>query len=501
MENIKEKISTYTPQILAALLFIQPLLDVLSYFMRSLEATAVTTTIRTVLLFAVGAYGFLLSEKKRAYFVFLGIAGGFWLAHMLNCLRLGYANPVADTGEYLKLIQLPLWTLCFTTFFRQVPRLREHSTGLLAVNFALILAVILLSYLTRTPEYTYAGIQIGILGWFAVPTAQSAIVSLLAIGLLLWASRTGRFWIFCGAVLLGLGLLYATGTRLAYYSAILIALGFLVLFLLSRGKLLFFCIPLVMAILFLFLFRNGSPMAQRRAAAQDSYEIYQAQTDEIMGDDKDFTYTGGSVPEDVEKKIRRVYEEVYTQKNIAGTPLLGDLLDRFGTERVMEAYRYSTRADVLYHTRTKKLKVMELVWAEQDVATKVLGFEFAHSEINGNTYDPENDFPALVYYYGWLGIGLYCGFLGFFPLSILAKLFRRLRRLSDFLTLELGAYTMMFCLGLGAAQFSGNVIRRPSVTVYLSFAAAQIIQELFQDSGKRIFARYERRAEVTIKQL
>ena len=99
MENIKEKISTYTPQILAALLFIQPLLDVLSYFMRSLEATAVTTTIRTVLLFAVGAYGFLLSEKKRAYFVFLGIAGGFWLAHMLNCLRLGYANPVADTGN------------------------------------------------------------------------------------------------------------------------------------------------------------------------------------------------------------------------------------------------------------------------------------------------------------------------------------------------------------------------------------------------------------------
>ena len=83
----------------------------------------------------------------------------------------------------------------------------------------------------------------------------------------------------------------------------------------------------------------------------------------------------------------------------------------------------------------------------------------------------------------------------------MAKLFRRLRRLSDFLTLELGAYTMMFCLGLGAAQFSGNVIRRPSVTVYLSFAAAQIIQELFQDSGKRIFARYERRAEVTIKQL
>ena len=501
MEKLRQKLSAFTPQILAALLLIQPLLDVLSYFMRDLEATAVTTALRTVLLFTIGACGFLLSEKKRAYYIFLGVAGGFWLAHMLSCLRLGYVDPVADAGEYLNLIQLPLWTLCFVTFFRQKPRLAQQSAGLLAANFAIVLAIIALSYLTRMPEYTYARIQVGILGWFAVPTAQSAVVSLLTCGLLLWACRTERFWVFCVGALLGFGLLYATGTRLAYYSAILLAGGFFILFLLARGKMLLYCLPLAAVITALFLLWNVSPMTQRREAAQDSYEIYQAETDAIMGEDKDFVYTGGPIPKDVEKKIRRVYEEVYTQENAVGAPLLGDLLDRFGTERVMEAYRYSTRADVLYHTRTKKLKVMELTWAEQDTLTKVLGFEYANSQLGGNPYDPENDFPALVYYYGWLGAGLYCSFAGFVLLAVLARLLWHLRRLPEFLTVELGAYSMMFCLGLGAAQFSGNVMRRPSVTVYLSFAAAQIFQEIFRDSGRKLVARYEHRAGVTIKEL
>lgn len=77
------------------------------------------------------------------------------MLHMLSCLRLGYQDPVGDAAEYLKLVQFPLWTLSFVTFFRQRRNLDYRVAGLLAVNVGLILLVIALSYAVGQPVYTY----------------------------------------------------------------------------------------------------------------------------------------------------------------------------------------------------------------------------------------------------------------------------------------------------------------------------------------------------------
>ena len=499
--KLKNRLSNAGGELFAAILFVQPLLDVLSYFMQQSGSTTVTTALRTVLLAAVAGLGLGLSQRRRAYWIFFGITGGFWLLHALNCLRMGYQDPVADLGEYLKLIQFPLWTLCFLTFLRTKPGLDLQAAGLLAVNFAIILLVIALSFLTGRPTYTYASIQVGILGWFAVPTAQSAIVSILSIGLLLWAYRTGQALVFTGASSAAFALLYLTATRLTYYSAILIATGFFVLILIAGGRGRLCCIPLAAGLVLLVLAMNGSPMAQRRSIASESYDIYQAQSDRIMGEDKGFSYDGGPIPPEVEAKLRRVYEEVYTQRDAAGMPLLGDLLERFGTQRVMEAYDYTTQARTLYHTRTKKLTVLRLAWEDQGALSHLLGLEYSQSLINGNTYDAENDFPALLCYYGWLGAGLYCCFAAGVLALVLAGAWRNRRHLRRYLSVELGAYAMILVLGLGAAQYSGNVMRRPSVTVYLSLAAAQLVYLSQGESGSKLFARYERRPSVTMKQL
>ena len=83
----KTRASAPVEEVMAALLAVQPLLDVLSYFMGQAEATWVTTALRTVLLFAVGVYGFSVTENRRAYYVMYGVVGGFWVLHMLSCLR------------------------------------------------------------------------------------------------------------------------------------------------------------------------------------------------------------------------------------------------------------------------------------------------------------------------------------------------------------------------------------------------------------------------------
>lgn len=500
--SLRENLAGQSGRFLFAVIVLQPMLDVLSYFMNEYGSTTVTTVLRALMLFAICAYGFIIEKDRRVYLISFGIIGGFWLAHALNCFRLGYLDPLGDLGEYLKLIQFPLWALAFISICRRDPDMARNAAGLLAINFGIILLVIALSYLTGHPAYTYdipsRGVKLGLLGWFSIPNAQSAILAMLLPGIMIWAWQKEKLWLFCLACGAGSGLLFLTGTRLAYYAAVLVSVGFLVLILIGRQKLLF-CVPLVIVLGLLAGFRGVSPMTQRQAIAADSHRIYQEKADAVMGDDKDYEYTGEPIPPEIEEKITRVYEEVYSQRNFADAPLLGDLLERFGTQRVMEHYRWSTQANTLYIVRTKKLAAMAMLWEEQDPITKLLGVEYARATLNGNNYDPENDFPGLLYFYGWLGAGLYAGFAIFFPLITGIGCLKNLRRLGSYLTVPLGGWVMLYILGFGAAQFSGQALRKPSVTVYLSLTAAVLYHTVRTSRDSKPRVHYERRAGLTIK--
>ena len=111
-----------------------------------------------------------------------------------------------------------------------------------------------------------------------------------------------------------------------------------------------------------------------------------------------------------------------------------------------------------------------MIFEDSDFATKLLGFEVSEIGFDG-THDLENDWPAIYYYYGWLGLALYALFILYFFLLVL----RRLRE--DFkgsFTLENVTLLMCLCLQLGLAQFSGAVLRRPNVSIYLALVLALI---------------------------
>ncbi len=504
ISNLRKKLTGVGGGFLFAVMALQPPLDVLSYFMNEYGSTLITTALRAVLLFAVFVYGFIVETERRRYLIFGGVIAGFWLLHALNCFRLGYQDPMGDLGEYLKLVQFPLWTLAFTTLLQSCDGLESHISGALAVNFCTVLLVIGLSYLTGSPVYTYdspsRGVKMGLLGWFSNHNGQSAIVCMLVIGLLLWAYHTRRVWIFTLASALGFTLLYFTGTRLAYYSAMLTALGLCFFVLISGGRMRLCCIPLAAALVLLVLFKGVSIMETRQTLTGESFQICQEPTDEIMGEYKDYVYDSGEIPPEIEERITRVYEDVYGGLSFAGGTLLGDLLDRFGTERVMKAYNYTTKATTLYDGRTKKLKAMELLWEEQDAPKSLVGFERSNVAIGPNLYGPENDISALPYYYGYMGFALFIGFIGYIFLPIAISCVKNLQGLGSLLTVDFGAWLMLLVLGLGAGQLSGNVLQNPSASVYLSLAAAELCHITKAYGSGRLRARYERRQGLTIIQ-
>ena len=87
-------------------------------------------------------------------------------------------------------------------------------------------------------------------------------------------------------------------------------------------------------------------------------------------------------------------------------------------------------------------------------------------------YDPETDFHALLYFYGYGGAALYLAFCAWFPLLALWRLVKHRRRFWQYPWVPAGTFLLQLALGFGAALLSGSVLRRPSVTVYLALAAA-----------------------------
>ena len=115
------------------------------------------------------------------------------------------------------------------------------------------------------------------------------------------------------------------------------------------------------------------------------------------------------------EKLRTLYTQVFGKEGLYHATLLGDLIDKFGVDAVMEAYGYTADGQTLYDMRTKKIKAMELTWQGKDFITRLLGFEHGESYIGENNYDPETDFHALLYFYGYGGGGPVPGLLRLVP--------------------------------------------------------------------------------------
>ncbi len=115
--------------------------------------------------------------------------------------------------------------------------------------------------------------------------------------------------------------------------------------------------------------------------------------------------------------------------------------------------------------KTKRLNA-SLIWNECDTLTKLVGFEYTNVENpKGDILDLENDYSAIFYYYGYVGFGLYVLFLAYFILLILKTVITNFKEAVNPYHFAL---LITYLLQIASAQFSGAILRRPNVSIYMS---------------------------------
>lgn len=456
---------------LVLLIAAQPLLDALAYWTRNSIATA-AGFIRLAVMVILPLYLLFTLKRKRGFLISMCVIGAFCAAHILNCLRVGYISPFNDIEYMARIAQMPVLAICFV-FLICNEQTKEQALRGIGFSGVLTVACLALALITGTWNSTYGG-GLGISGWVIDDNrcANSIIFVTLAVFAVLTAAKSDKLAAQIGLPALTALILVANSTKACYLGLFCIFIGFIVFMLLRRRvtgdrvKKAFVITLAVLAIVAAAVYpitpRARVDSAQSAAAVRSQNEFDEKVA--AMGFDLDAMTTEEKL---AEPELRAAYEEYYQSMIGAVIP---EMFTRFSTDRVLVKYGMTTSATKLIDVRLMKTNYAALIWDDCDGLTKLVGFEPSSQSLDGR-YDMENDWHALFYYCGYLGFALYVLFILYFVYLVIKRL------AADFkgsFTAENFALGICLVLQLGLAQFSGAILRRPNVSIYLALVLGMI---------------------------
>lgn len=474
----KNWLRQHIPQFTAALLLIQPVMDVISFWLQRFGlSTAPTLVLRMGILGITILYGFLVSDRKQVYYIAAAVCVAIAAGHVCACLQLpdGYVSPIQDLTNYVRVVQMPLLAICLITFLRQneetFAAIQRSLTGVLLI----ILAVEILCMVTNTDYGTYTD-GIGTIGWFSNTNSQSNNLCILVPISLAWQLVQEKrnmplFWV---TAVLSFAALYFFGTRLAYLGiyATCIGLSFTI-FLVRRRDWKIAAALLGIAILATALM-TYSPMVEHMRVNGGIQNERQGYINMQIGDDLEevkalIQKVPGNSGNSSSSEKKGMTEEERQQLIEDLTPVyehyVSDFVEIFGVEKTMEMFNYSIDVHDFSAIRPKKLMFAQMLMNDSPVSSQIFGLNLARFTVGENIYDVENDFHGLYYLYGWVGLGAYLLFLAYFVYLIIWALIKNARK---YYTPEAAAYGIAFLMCLAHAYNTAGVIRRPNASIYLS---------------------------------
>lgn len=459
--SISPPLHRWLPRLLVVLCCLQPVLDALSYWQDALSlSSSITFVPRTLLLALMAAMGFAISSRKKHYLIFWCVIGSFWLGHCLVCLQNGYETWFTDTSNFLRVLQLPVTTVCLITCLHQCEDCFSALQRGLFYTFGVIVLLQLLALLSGTEPYTYPDKMIGLRGWCFWPNAQSAILSLLAPVCMCYAFAhyLDKPLVCCGISALCLGLLFLHGTRLSYFCLFIAGFGVVITLMILKYSRKYVIFLLVITVLFGACYPI-SPMVRNQTLvaenAQRKTQVFE-----------DLVAIGEQEAQGLEGK-----EYDIARLRLGYSYYCSELVDRFGIEAVLEAYNYTEDVSTIINERTWKLKYCQLLMADSTKSSRLFGLSVGEMIHNGLSHDPENDFHGIYYLYGWVGLVLMLLFLGYFLWLVARAMLTAPKR---YFTIDAAGCGIALIGLLAHSYFTCGVLRRANTLFYFGAILAMI---------------------------
>lgn len=459
----------------------QPVLDIIAYWRADSVATEAGYIRLLIMLLLPFSLLITVKDKKRFILPF-AVIGLYCLLHFLNCARVGYINPYFDVSYLARVIQMPVIAICLVYYLRDDETRDQAVRGILAAA-VITGASLAIACITGTENVTY-GEGLGVSGWVIDSNrcANSIILVTLSVFSILPAVYSEKKTVNILLPVIVAVIFITNGTKACYFSIFAIFGGYAFYVVLNRvvnkkkvqAAFLITLIVLMITSVVIYPYtpRYKVTAMQQAAASKDQGEL-ERKISELGYDPKTLSREDKlNIPE-----VRAVIEDFYYRAIIGVIP---DMIDRFGMDRILDKYDVTLNCADIISTRLMKLNYASLIWDDCDLLTRLVGFEVSEMGTDG-LRDVENDWPAIFFYYGYLGFIMYCAFILYF----IYQVFRKVR--ADF---KESITPLNFSLGLGLvlelalAQFSGALLRRPNVSIYLAVILALIYYQTVRNNNE-----------------
>lgn len=470
MERVRARLTAVLPAFVFFLCILQPILDSISFWMAELElSNTLTLLLRFGVLGLTLLLGFCLSRRKWVYWTAAGVLVFLAAGHIFALYQAGIANLISDLTNYVRVVQMPLMTICLITFLKENEDCyRALKRGFVAC-IVIILAVLILSNVTHTEPHTYMDGK-GYIGWFNNTNSQSAILCILVPVAMafLYQQRGLKSPLFWLVTLGGFTAMYLLGPRLSYFGIFASAFGLGISMILIRPAnwkraIAFFCAALI----FLALL-PVSPMVEHQKIYEEVQNNRQNSINQML---EEFDLPALDEPGISQEELAR-RQELWVE---ALTPIYEfyapDFVEMFGAKRTIEMHNYTYYIRNITGLRPKKLKFAALLMDASPASARVFGLELSRFTVNGNNYDVENDFHGIYYLYGGVGLAAMLAFLLFF-LYLIAKAL--IKDAKTYFTLDAAAWGIGLICTLLHVYNTAGVLRRPNASFYLSAILAAV---------------------------
>ena len=493
-ENTRSALLRRLPTLILVYCISQPILDVIGYWQMMLElGNTLTLAVRMILLAGSVLLGFLLSDRKRYYFITAGIILALTGLHVAANIPGGYTEPVTDLVNLVRIFLMPMTVLCFCTFLRQTgdEGFRAVKKGMM-INVLIIVFVEIVSVITGTDRETYRHEHIGVLGWFFWANSQSAILSMMAPIVICWSLRRWQDKLVPIALftIAAEVTLYFFGTRLTFGAMVATGFGVGVCLLLVDRKnrwkqaLVIFLITAIFTGAF-----PVSPTARRMEAVTDltmqhEKEIADQHIDFLSDDDELPTDETGE-PEAANPDAPKMTSINWKKLKKLYKGYMPGVVQRFGYPRVLVKFNYTKDPAVLGDWRIMKLSFCELLMEDSSAMCHLFGINLQdmreyveygiQNEETGEwesgyiNFDVENDFHGIYFLLGIVGLVLFIVFLLYFGLL---GLYRVIRDFKTYFTIDMIGFAAAYVFGLLHAYFTVSVLRRNNASVYMALVLA-----------------------------
>ena len=489
IDKTKQAVIRKLPLLLVIFCVIQPLLDALGFWQDRLGLpNLLTTLIRMALLGAMALLGFWLSQRRWVYVAVFGVLALYLGGHVWACSTqnsnvlwaIGYQDPKTDLLNQIRILLLPVTTLCLITFLRRNGDcFRALKKGLL-LTLAVIAGIMLLATVTGTDPHTYNGyddmVPMGVLGWFLWTNSQSAVLSMLVPLAIFWAADRWKTRLLPTLLVTAAAeaTLFFLGPRLAYAALAAAGFGLGLMLILKRQSWKPIVAVLLVTCVFLGLYPLSTTYARtREVAAQNEEE--QRRISLRLGDGALKSGDGADAVMDLEQPYLRNLVLTYYSLGVHGP------MRRFGVERTMAKYNYTREYAQIGNQRNKKLAFCSMLMDDASFQSHLFGLDLCDmKEQEGiwsqreqrwvdENYDVENDFHGIYYLCGGVGLGLMIGFLGLFLVLLLRRLTKNFKQT---FTVETAAFAISFACALAHAYFTASILRRNNASVFLAVILA-----------------------------